>query len=308
MNPLVTPKKSCIRKSSTRSRSDKRKATFSLEPAEVSYLQEIPPASQMTDGEKDAAWYSNDEMAYMKEKTRSYARRIRISAEHQGKSIAPNFRASGKCSSSPPLMNEASRKKLIETFRKLDDSKCTTTIETERVPFGYEIRGLEHRICLERPINKYFAEKAILECQRRTKTLIKFAASKGDPNLNLLKKAAAQRISEVSMKFTAWSRELAADIGISDYEEVYCKKSYESPLSSATEVTIGHKMQPSSPSLKRNFLQISHNSHVSITRGQKRQRSQKIVDLALSHPKAQIIEQNNLLSSSTSTPILSPIS
>ena len=201
-------------------------------------------------------------------------------------------------------MNEASRKKLIETFRELEDSKCTTAIETERVPFGYEIRGLEHRICIERPINKYFAEKAILEGQRRTKVFFKFEASKGNPNLNLLKKAADQRISEVSLKFTAWSREIAADIGISDYEEIYCKKSHASPLSSATDVIVGHKIQPLSPSSKRNFLDIS-NSHVSINRGQKRQRSQKISDLGLSHSKAQMIEQNNLLSSSTSTPILS---
>jgi hypothetical protein len=279
------PLKSSIQKSPKTGASKKRRVAFATvhQPAHVNCQYEYDAARVSgpynDDEEKHQSWYSNEELIRMKEESRCNARLLRVTVE-KNRAVMDDMNNSQ--STMFPLFNEKAQAKMIATYRKLDDMKCAEA-GLELISHDLEPRGLEHRIFLERQINKYFTDKAILECQRRTKESVARAASKGGHNLKLLIEAAEIRLSTVSEKLTAWSRNLAVATGKSDFESVYDKSCIES------NNMIDKNLQRSS--LKRNCLDESRLSHfVEIgSESNKRQKTNNFVDLTIANSAPQLV-------------------
>lgn len=192
----------------------KRKVCFSAEADNIFYLRDVAPASAMTDEERYSAWYTNEDMIYMKEEANILARRLRIVA-------------SGKLSPNPSLVNSDGATTDKSNLKRLDEVYPThfpphlsaaAAIEDNA---NQTFRGLELRIFLGRQLKKYLTYRTIMEYQHRNKIKIDTAAKNGDPNLRILIEGASRKLGYVSAKCSRWARDMALATGRSDFETVH---------------------------------------------------------------------------------------
>jgi len=189
----------------------KRRVCFSTE-AEICYLRDVPPASTMTNDEKDSAWYTYGDIIHMKEEARISARRLRIMVDEI-------------TTSTPPLSDDNGLTCGSDFNRRLD----------QQYPFNFPpltvidddtdetCRGLEFRISLGRQLNKYIVNSSIMIYQRRNKQKIAIAAKNGYLDIQFLTEVASIKLGSVSAKYSRWARDVAIVKGKSDFEVVYGK-------------------------------------------------------------------------------------
>lgn len=204
---------------------NERRVCFSTEADDIFYLQDVAPASVMTDEERDSAWYTNEDMMHMKEEAKALARRLR--------SVAV-----GKTSPTPSISGGDGIATHEETLKRRLDEEYPTNFPPQSqysVAAAMEenmnetCRGLELRIFLGRQLKKYIAARTIMEYQRRNNIKIAIAAKNGNPNIRSLMEVASKKLGYVSAKCSRWARDMALVTGQSDFQAIH--EQLENPLS-----------------------------------------------------------------------------
>eukprot|EP00555_Chaetoceros_dichaeta_P005338 CAMPEP_0198269906 /NCGR_PEP_ID=MMETSP1447-20131203/43092_1 /TAXON_ID=420782 /ORGANISM="Chaetoceros dichaeta, Strain CCMP1751" /LENGTH=280 /DNA_ID=CAMNT_0043961691 /DNA_START=236 /DNA_END=1078 /DNA_ORIENTATION=+ len=231
MSTTINPPAMCVEMKQNNKRCHRiRRVCFSTEADDICYLPNVPPASSMTNKERDSAWYTYEDMIHMKEEAKIIARRLREVANITTSRTPPLSNDDG---TTPTRQNDLKRR-LDEEF-PLDFTTSSSAAIDEDSNETY--RGLELRIFLGRQLKKYFAARKIIEYQRKYKLIIAVAMKNGDPNIGLLTEDLSKKLGYVSAKCSRWARDRALVTGHSDFEGVYPQSKNVLPISSFKQLT-----------------------------------------------------------------------
>jgi hypothetical protein len=139
-----------------------RRVSFQVE----EIINEVDPASRMTESERNRLWYPADELLGFKTEARETCRKMRHPTDD---------------------MTEPEQSVLVE--EEIDENEDS-------------LRGLEHRISLERQKNKYVSIQVVLKAQERFPD---------DPD----------RLARIASRITEWAKDVALQSARRDFAVVY---------------------------------------------------------------------------------------
>jgi len=180
-----------------------RKQKGGVKFSNCSIIQFVSPCSIMTEDEKKNIWYDNNDLVSFRSNAKEEARDFSLAGESlcydHSRAEIPNL-----------FLNSLSNPKL--DFSVLYTNRSNAKSE-KLLKYEEQIRGLEHKIDMERQRNRYISRKAVLEAQK----LFKKKASR--TNVSYFKYT--ESLASTSRKFSRWAREIAHHSGVKDEQSAY---------------------------------------------------------------------------------------
>lgn len=176
----------------------KPKRRIQFAPIERSDIHDIPSCLEMDQSQIDSTWYSQSELEYFKNVGRFISRVYRC---WSSSSEDINKLASLASSSSPKLRNQLYRKFLADHYPGAasmmtdDEVNYAAKLEVTDGSLDYCIRGLEHRINIDRQTNKI--------------KVIKLTLLRNVPNSEQNNSSLLMYDDFASMKCNAWAAKIA---------------------------------------------------------------------------------------------------
>lgn len=208
------------------------KKTIRFSPVvEVYQPPDVLCSTLLTDEERNAVWYSAEQLDMMKNEARTISREFRLlmqkAEENKNVTIttSANSQVARRISITKP--NEINC-----TSANDDDSSCdedpiiTKSLSEPSKSIPICPRGLEGRVCFERQKNKLLALRAVQECHFRLKQKDFEDQLTGrvydQPFLD-----SASKLAIISSKCTRWARDIALACGTYDFEQAYPELVYK---------------------------------------------------------------------------------
>ena len=208
----------------------------------------VCPCSEMSKMNKNEIWYDCDELLRFRRSAKETARFFQVSGkllsyDNPSDTARDLFRLS---LSNPNLDFSVLQK---SQKRKFDEKS---------IEYHGQVRGLEHRINLQRQRNRYITRQAILEAQRR----LKLKAARKKKSFSYY----ADSLADVAGKFSRWAREIARETGIKDELAVSGNKIIPQQINvidpiEFIENTIPCNHQESDPKCVRRDERLEHSPH-----------------------------------------------
>lgn len=198
---------------------------------EVYQPPDVLCSTLLTEEERNAVWYSADQLDMMKNEARTISREFRFlmqKAEQNKITTTPT-----------PANNQVTRRVSITKPNEINctgaddgDSSCdedpiiTKSLSEPSNSVPICPRGLEGRVCFERQKNKILALRAVQECHLRLKQKDFEDQLTGrvhdQPYLD-----SASKLAIISSKCTRWARDIALACGTYDFEQAYPELVYK---------------------------------------------------------------------------------
>jgi len=196
----------------------------------------------LTEEERNAVWYSADQLDMMKNEARTISREFRfLLQKSEEKTIATQ---------SPFESSQTTRRVSITKPTDINctgvndgDSSCdedpiiTKSLSDSSNSIPICPRGLEGRVCFERQKNKLLALRAVQECHFRLKQKDIEDQLMGrvykQPYLD-----SASKLAIISSKCTRWARDIALACGTYDFEQAYPELVYKTNSASENSTII----------------------------------------------------------------------
>jgi len=159
-------------------------------------VTKIDSCYNMDTSEKDDTWYNREEIEKFREDVRARAKFLKKSGEHAVDTSFLSFRES------------LERANTIVPYSSVTRAFASSP---ESIKQREITRGLEHKIDIERPKNKYIARLAVLEAQRRLKLCVR----------KTNKQNSVIHLSLIASKFSRWAKEIALAAGEMDASDAY---------------------------------------------------------------------------------------
>lgn len=185
----------------------------------------------LTEEERNAVWYSVEQLDMMKNEARTISREFRF--------LMQKTEENKISTTATPANNQVTRRVSITKPNEIncvgandDDSSCdedsiiTKSLSEPSNSIPICPRGLEGRVCFERQKNKLLALRAVQECHFRLKQK-DFEDQLTGRVYDKKYLDSASKLAIISSKCTRWARDVALACGTYDFEQAYPELVYK---------------------------------------------------------------------------------